>query len=210
VYLPLVLGRSDSSPLRVAQAWSRAAGAVFTDFSLICPAAPADVWAVRIRLTASTLLAALLLTSVAAPAMATANSTYRHRLYLAMNEVRVAHHLRPLHISNGLRTAAQRHSSDMIARGYFGHTSPAGSTLYDRIVHSGFQRFGQWWAGENLAWGTGTVGSPRYTVKMWLASPEHRAILLSSRFGLVGIGRATGRFEGYSGAVVWTVDFGHR
>jgi uncharacterized protein YkwD len=156
------------------------------------------------------LLTALLGGSLAAPAMATQNSTYRWRLYLAINEVRAAHGLRGLHISDGLRTVAQRHSNDMVERDYFGHTSPTGSTLYSRIASSNFQRVGQWWAGENLAWGTGTIGSPRYTIKMWLASPEHRAILLSSRYGLVGIGRSTGHFLGYSNAVVWTVDFGHR
>jgi uncharacterized protein YkwD len=156
------------------------------------------------------LLTTLLAGSLAGPAMATENSTYRWRLYLAINEVRAAHGLHGLHISDGLRTVAQRHSNDMVERDYFGHTSPTGSTLYSRIVNSDFQRVGQWWAGENLAWGTGTIGSPRYTIKMWLASPEHRAILLSSRYGLVGIGRATGRFLGYSNAVVWTVDFGHR
>jgi uncharacterized protein YkwD len=162
------------------------------------------------RITSLLLLTTLLAGSLAGPAMATENSTYRWRLYLAINEVRAAHGLHGLHISDGLRTVAQRHSNDMVERDYFGHTSPTGSTLYSRIVNSDFQRVGQWWAGENLAWGTGTIGSPRYTIKMWLASPEHRAILLSSRYGLVGIGRATGRFLGYSNAVVWTVDFGHR
>lgn len=165
----------------------------------------------RIRRIASLLLLTTLLAgSLAAPAMATENSTYRHRLYLAINEVRAAHGLRAVHISDGLRSAAQRHSNDMVARNYFGHTSPTGSTLYNRVVNSNFQRVGQWWAGENLAWGTGTIGAPRYTIKMWMASPEHRAILLSSLYGAVGIGRATGRFQGYSSAVVWTVDFGHR
>jgi uncharacterized protein YkwD len=161
------------------------------------------------RTTSLLLLAALLSGSLAGPAMATENSTYRHRLYLAINEVRAAHGLRGLHISTSLRAVAQRHSNDLVARNYFGHTSPTGSTLYSRIVNSSFPRVGQWWAGEDLAWGTGTIGSPRYTIKMWLASPEHRAILLSSRYTLVGVGRATGRFQGYSGAVVWTVDFGH-
>ena len=44
----------------------------------------------------------------------------------------------------------------------------------------------------------------------WLNSPEHRAIILSSRYHLVGIGRAYGTFLGYPGASVWTVDWGHR
>jgi uncharacterized protein YkwD len=158
----------------------------------------------------SALLAMLLLACTAIPASATANSTYRWRLFLTINEVRHEHGLRALHLSTGLRRAAQRHSNNMVALDYFAHTSPTGSTLYSRVVHSAFQTYGAWWAGECLAWGTGTYGSPRTTVQMWLDSPEHRAILLSSRYGWVGVGRATGRFLGRSDAVVWTADFGHR
>jgi uncharacterized protein YkwD len=98
----------------------------------------------------------------------------------------------------------------MLVRDYFGHTSPSGSTLYDRIVNSGFLTDGTWWAGETLAWGTGTSGDPAVVVDMWLASPEHRAILLSPLWRFVGIGRARGRFLGHSGADIWTADWGHR
>jgi uncharacterized protein YkwD len=45
---------------------------------------------------------------------------------------------------------------------------------------------------------------------MWMASPEHRANLLSRSWGWVGVGRRCGRFLGHGDAVVWTVDFGHR
>jgi uncharacterized protein YkwD len=161
-------------------------------------------------LTSLLLFAVVLALTVAAPASANTNSTYRWRLFLEINQVRRDHGLHVLHIAPGLRTAAQNHSNDMVNRDYFSHTSPAGSTLYRRIVRSGFTTFGSWGAGENLAWGTGTYGSPRATVRMWLASPEHRANLLSGSWGWVGIGRRSGRFLGHSGAVVWTVDFGHR
>jgi uncharacterized protein YkwD len=166
---------------------------------------------VRIRtLIASLLLAALLLTATAGPASATDNSTYRWRLFLAINEVRANHGLAPVHLASGLRNAAQAHSNDMVARNYFAHTSPTGSTLCYRIMHSTFDTYGAWWAGENLAWGTGTIGSPRNVIRMWLASPEHRAILLSSSYTYVGIGRTVGPFQGFESAAVWTADFGHR
>jgi uncharacterized protein YkwD len=163
-------------------------------------------------LTSSLLLAVVLALTVAAPVSAHthSNSTYRWRLFLEINQVRRDHGLRALHIAPGLRAAAQNHSNDMVNRDYFSHTSPAGSTLYRRVVRSSFATSGLWGAGENLAWGTGTYGSPRTTVRMWLASPEHRAILLSRSWGWVGVGRRSGRFLGHSGAVVWTVDFAHR
>ena len=156
------------------------------------------------------MLAALLLMSAAGSASATVNSTYRWRLFLAINEVRANHGLHPVHLASGLRDAAQAHSNDMVSRNYFAHTSPTGSTLAYRVMHSTFQTYGSWWAGENLAWGTGTIGSPRNVIRMWLASPEHRSILLSSRYTYVGVGRAVGNFQGFEAAAVWTVDFGPR
>ena len=39
------------------------------------------------------------------------------------------------------------------------------------------------------------------------AQPEHRAIVLSSRYHTIGIARSCGRFLGYSGACVWTADW---
>jgi uncharacterized protein YkwD len=131
-------------------------------------------------------------------------------LFRAINAVRTSHGLRPIAISRGLRAAAERHSHDMMWRGYFAHTSPTGSTLTQRVMTSGFVTYGPWWAGETLAWGCGTRGDPTRVVRAWLNSPEHRAIILSSRYHLVGIGRAYGTFLGYPGASVWTVDWGHR
>jgi uncharacterized protein YkwD len=182
-----------------------------TDSSLKSRLTPADVSHVKFRaLIASFMLAAVLLMASAGSASATVNSTYRWRLFLAINEVRAGHGLAPVHLASGLRNAAQAHSNDMVSRNYFAHTSPTGSTLYYRITHSTFRTYGAWLAGENLAWGTGTIGSPRNVIRMWLLSPEHRAILLSSRYTYVGVGRAVGGFQGFEDAIVWTVDFGHR
>jgi uncharacterized protein YkwD len=131
-------------------------------------------------------------------------------LFRSINKVRASHGLRPIAISTRLHVAARRHSHDMLGRGYFAHTSPTGSTLTQRVMGSGFITYGQWWAGETLAWGSGSYGSPAKVVKAWLNSPEHRAIMLSPRYHLVGIGRAYGTFLGHPGASVWTVDWGHR
>lgn len=162
----------------------------------------------RIRAALIIVFAALLATGpTVAPAYA---STYRHRLFVYINRARVRHGLAPVGHCRALGIAANQHSDNMISLDYFAHTSPTGSTLSSRILRAGFQYSGSWWAGETLAWGTGTYASPRATVRMWMHSAEHRAILLSSHASLVGIGRATGSFLGYRGAVVWTADFAHR
>ena len=151
-------------------------------------------------------LAALTITT--APAAATTLPPRAVLLHLINNQ-RVEHHLPRVSYSPGLRFAALRHSQDMLRRQYFAHTSPVGSTLYTRVINSGFYRVGSWTAGETLAWGTGSYGTPYGTLRMWMNSPEHRAILLSRSFECVGISRVLGRFQGHYGAAIWTADFGH-
>jgi uncharacterized protein YkwD len=156
----------------------------------------------------------LALTGLLATGLGTASAQaatgHWYPLFDAINRVRRAHGLRPVVPSPRLHRAARGHSADMLARGYFAHTSPTGLTLFQRIVRSGFVTYGPWSAGETLAWGTGSYGSPAGVVNMWMHSPEHRAILLSPSYRFVGIGRAEGRFQGYPGADVWTADWGHR
>jgi uncharacterized protein YkwD len=154
--------------------------------------------------------AALLLASCLGTATARAASPPWSPLFRAINTVRRAHGLRPVVASPRLHWAARHHSSDMVAHHYFAHTSPYGSTLYRRIVTSGFRTYGYWQAGETLAWGTGFDATAAGVVRMWMRSPEHRAILLSPVFRFVGIGRAQGVFKGHSHAAVWTADWGHR
>jgi uncharacterized protein YkwD len=124
-----------------------------------------------------------------------------------INTVRVAHGLRRVYPSTQLRGAAKSHSLDMLRRNYFAHTSPTGSTLYDRITASGFVNGYTWLGGETLAWGTGTLAGARATVHAWMLSPEHRAILLSSTYRWVGISRECGTYHGHANACVWTVDW---
>ena len=76
-----------------------------------------------------------------------------------------------------------------------------------RIQRSGFINGYSWTAGETLAWGWGTRSGAKATVKAWLNSPEHRAILLSPTYRWVGIGRNCGSYLGHPDACVWTADF---
>jgi uncharacterized protein YkwD len=153
------------------------------------------------------LIAAFVLLAVAAPA---AQASPKWDLVQLINQTRKAHGLHRVYIDTALRTTAQRHTNDMLWSHYFAHTSPTGRTLFTRVANSNFRRSGQWWAGETLAWGTGTVGTPAGTLRAWLNSPGHRAVLLSPLYHWVGIGRTVGSFEGHTGAVLWTADFGHR
>ncbi len=63
--------------------------------------------------------------------------------------------------------------------------------------------------GENIAWGTGSLGSVRNIFSAWINSPGHRANILGD-FAEIGIGLRVGRLEGNRGAHVWTQEFGSR
>jgi uncharacterized protein YkwD len=160
-------------------------------------------------LTRITLVAAALAAVTAAqPGIASAAQTPpRKQLVKRINHVRARHGLRPVTASRIVHRAAIRHSDDMMGRDYFAHTSPTGSTMTDRILNTGYVSGYSWVAGETLAWGWGTTKGPRATVRAWMHSPEHRAILLSPKYRVVGAARACGNFLGYSGACVWTADW---
>ncbi len=154
------------------------------------------------------LASAIFAVAATQPGIAVASSTPPRKLLLKrINLSRARHGLAPVRSSRALHAAAMRHSGDMIGRDYFSHTSPSGSTMTDRILNSGYVSGYNWVAGETLAWGWGTDAGPRATVRAWLHSPEHRAILLSTKYHSIGIARSCGSFLGYTGACVWTADW---
>ena len=65
--------------------------------------------------------------------------------------------------------------------------------------------------GENIAWGTLWLATPRAIVAAWMASPGHRANILDRRYRDTGIGVSphppTSLAHGQPGAI-YTQDFG--
>ena len=119
----------------------------------------------------------------------------RHDLAAAtlclLNEQRVRHGLRRLAANPRLSKAARGHAVDMARRNYFSHSSLSGATFLDRIRRSGYlRRARSWSAGENIAWGSGPLGTPRAIVRAWMRSPGHRANILNRRFRHIGLGVA--------------------
>jgi uncharacterized protein YkwD len=124
---------------------------------------------------------------------------------------RRAHGRARLHVDRLLRAAARRHSREMVRQRFYGHTSPGGETMLDRIRETGYLRGvrSTWVVGENIAWGQGTSATPRAIVRLWMDSPPHRRNILSSSFRGVGIGIVPGNPHGAEGAT-YTTDFGSR
>jgi uncharacterized protein YkwD len=125
--------------------------------------------------------------------------TQEQSLVNAINSVRAARGLPPLQVGSRLQAAARAHSRAMARSGSFTH-----GNWYYRL-----RRFGVRGRvlGENIAWGVGSDGTAGAIVGMWLASPPHRATMLSRSFSRVGVGVATGTMDGVRGATVATADF---
>jgi uncharacterized protein YkwD len=113
------------------------------------------------------------------------NARVRHDLeakMLAMvNEERLKIGLGALKPDPELAEVARAHSRDMFARGYFSHVTPEGKTLGERIKTAKVVFLT---AGENLALG------PTLAIchQGLMNSPGHKANILHTSFGRLGIG----------------------
>ena len=129
-----------------------------------------------------------------------------------INEERTSHGLQPVVPNSDLRAAALSHSNDMVANGYFEHTSPTGVTFLDRIAATGYTQTRSWVVGENLVWGLGTYSTPQSMVTAWMNSPPHRENLLKPVFREIGVAAVPGTPEPVSNPLGTTVssEYGFR
>ena len=118
-----------------------------------------------------------------------AGSRREHTIVCLINALRSRHGLRRMHKSAALARAARRHARDMARRDYFDHHSPEGTTPLARAQRAGYRPRR---LAENLAWGTGSWGTPAGTVAQWLDSPGHRRAMLDPRLRDLGIGAVAG------------------
>ena len=134
---------------------------------------------------------------------ATPATTARHvRATLCLlNRARAFRGLRPLRGNGRLGAAAGGHARDMVARGFFDHVSPEGSTPESRVRAAGYGGASMT-AAETICWGAGTGSTPVAVVRSWLASADHRSIVLEPGFREVGIGVMPGGGPGGGATVV--------
>lgn len=128
---------------------------------------------------------------------ATPSTTARHvrATFCLLNRARALRGLRPLRGNGRLGAAAGAHARDMVARAFFDHVSPEGSTPESRVRNAGYGGRSMT-AAETICWGAGTESTPAAIVRSWLGSPDHRDIVLSPGFREIGIGVAPGGPDG--------------
>jgi uncharacterized protein YkwD len=148
-------------------------------------------------------------------ATATRASTALERSVAAeINVVRRAHGRTGLALSAPLQRAAEEHARNLAEAGLFAH-SWSDSTPFGTWIRRFYPaaRARTWSVGENLAWSAPGV-TAKQAVEMWLASPEHRRILLGRRWRQLGLGviAADGAGGVYGGqdVVVLAAEFGVR
>lgn len=105
-----------------------------------------------------------------------------------------------------LEQAGQAYAERMVAQRFFDHVAPDGQVLGTRLA--GYDGWST--VGENLAWGTGGLATPRATVAGWMASPGHRANILNGVYREVGIGIAQGSPRGDANAGTYAAEYGAR
>jgi uncharacterized protein YkwD len=152
----------------------------------------------------------LLAVALALPAGAAAGPARLDKREKAMvrgiNAQRARYGLAPVRANRRLGRAADYHSWEMLDANYFAHESRDGTPFDQRVRRYANHRS----VGETLAM-LGGCGkrSARRVVRMWMNSAGHRAILLSSTYRRVGLGKRTGDLGG-SRACVVTADFGSK
>ncbi len=92
--------------------------------------------------------------------------------------------LRPLTEDAPLGRVAMDYSETMARRGFYGHKDPEGRDVSDRLRAIGYPAL---ISAENIARGQ---PSPADVVAGWMASPGHRANILSPELRLIGAGYA--------------------
>jgi uncharacterized protein YkwD len=134
-------------------------------------------------------------------AVTSANQARVERSLLCLtNAVRRSAGLASVLADSRLGAAARGHSADMVARGYFSHTSPEGGSPSDRARAAGYPGG----AGENIASsGRGTAIS---IFQAWRGSPGHNGNIVGSYLA-AGIGVAPG-FAGGGRGLTATQMFG--
>jgi uncharacterized protein YkwD len=172
----------------------------------------------------ASIVLALLSVSLAVPLGASATSTSASSVarepslealvLQRINELRAANGLSAWTASSGLTKAAVAHSRSMVLNGFFAHESRNGAPFWERVKTFYGPRARGWTVGENLAMFGGAKPDADAILQAWIASPPHRANLLSKFFANAGIAILYDPAAGgvYGGGSTWvvTLDLGAR
>ena len=152
---------------------------------------------------------ALALAPIAQGKALTRSMPRQTQLLQSVNATRAAHGLRALRDNRLLDRAAALKADAIVACHAFSHT-PCAAPFTQAFVRSGYYR-SRTALGENLYYGTGSLGTPTAALEGWLASPPHRTNLLRAQWRDAGIAILhVGSLFGSSDVWLYVLDFGRR
>lgn len=134
--------------------------------------------------------------------LGTSSNVSVEQLLTLTNQERQKNNISPLVLNSKLTIAAKNKAQNMLKEDYWAHVSPTGETPWDFIKQSGYSYV---YAGENLARG---FTNTQDAVNAWMASPSHRANVLSDNYQDVGFAIVEGNLTGEKNDVLIVEEFG--
>jgi uncharacterized protein YkwD len=105
-----------------------------------------------------------------------------------VDQIRRAHGLRALRSNGALGSVASSQVVTMVHWNYFADVRPSGQTPLSLVGVTSYPAHTEAVAvGQNIAWGTGSYTTPAHIVAAWMASPPHRANILSPQYRDAGV-----------------------
>jgi len=105
-----------------------------------------------------------------------------------IDQIRAAAGVPALRANRELGAVAGIQVSSMVRWNYFADTRPGGRTPLSLVVVTHYPaNTAAIGVGQNIAWGTGGDATPAHIVAAWMASPPHRALILSSEYRDAGV-----------------------
>lgn len=123
-----------------------------------------------------------------------------------VNYARTHAGLRTLRTDDDLFRSADHKGSDIVRCDSFSHMACGRDFAY-WIEQVGYMGGGCWSAAENIAWGTGRLGTVRSIFRSWLESRGHRANILGRGYVDLGVALRVGTLDGHRAAHVWIQHF---
>jgi hypothetical protein len=112
------------------------------------------------------------------------------------NVERANNGLSQLTVNSKLSQAALAKGNDMLAKGYWAHFAPDGTSPWSFFISFGYKYK---YAGENLARDFSDASS---AVNAWMNSPSHRENILNSSYQEIGIGVVEGNLSGVDTTII--------
>ena len=113
-----------------------------------------------------------------------------------INQQRIKNGLTPLNDNPTLDAAALSKGNDMLARGYWAHFAPDGTSPWSFFLKFGYKYE---YAGENLARDFPDASS---AVTAWMNSPSHKENILSPNYIDTGVGVVEGSLNGVDTTII--------